>query len=310
VAELADAPGLGPGGREAVGVRVSPLAPVLTCGSLVRGSRHGRPETGLLLTLAHRRVDAVPLSAARGTLSGLLAWGEVMMSETSKDGARRLELVVETSNVILDRTIEVASPLAGRVEQGLAAKAATGSAAVRWGRDGFVFVPGSRTGSGVRELGDVLLVHGSRGLVVLVKSRFNPGDDATRERNWCRSPWTRLSAASKRSATNASESARGRLDGLRTPWRPRYASPHFEVQRDSPGCRISPVLGSGPMDRVISAGEGVLLLPPCHDGVSPCVAETQLREVRKATYQPVTGRADLLCRARGAKTSFQGGSHT
>ena len=33
VAELADAPDLGSGGREAVGVRVSPLAPVLTSGN-------------------------------------------------------------------------------------------------------------------------------------------------------------------------------------------------------------------------------------------------------------------------------------
>jgi hypothetical protein len=43
VAELADAPDLGSGGREAVGVRVSPLAPTLTCAPLSLTQESGEP---------------------------------------------------------------------------------------------------------------------------------------------------------------------------------------------------------------------------------------------------------------------------
>ena len=45
VAELADAPGLGPGVRKDLGVRVPPLAPPLTCESLLRSAAHDVSET-------------------------------------------------------------------------------------------------------------------------------------------------------------------------------------------------------------------------------------------------------------------------
>jgi hypothetical protein len=67
---------LGSGGRKAVGVRVSPLAPLLTCGSSLRGphaQRRRRPSCSHLLTRMSTRSSRRPyrrgeVSLTRGTI--------------------------------------------------------------------------------------------------------------------------------------------------------------------------------------------------------------------------------------------------
>lgn len=102
-------------------------------------------------------------------------------------GRSELRLVVETSSGTFVRTIQPATPLAPSITQGRSAEAATESAAVKLGLPDFVFSAGlvSR-GSGTREVGDRLVIVGSQGIVVQVKSRSDPGESQPREVNWLR----------------------------------------------------------------------------------------------------------------------------
>jgi hypothetical protein len=96
-----------------------------------------------------------------------------------------LYLVVDTPNGSFVRTIAPAIPLVDDSSQGVAEEEATRSAVAKWGLPDFVFHPLVRqVGSGVREVGDVVLLHGDYGLVVQVKSRLRPGDAPERERSW------------------------------------------------------------------------------------------------------------------------------
>ncbi|HEX7291054.1 MAG TPA: hypothetical protein VF250_08015 [Conexibacter sp.] len=85
----------------------------------------------------------------------------------------------------MERRVPNASPLRARTNQGLAAEDATHDAAALWGLPDFVFRAGIRkVGSGVRELGDGILLVGTLGMVVQVKSRVAPSADLDRERRW------------------------------------------------------------------------------------------------------------------------------
>lgn len=96
-----------------------------------------------------------------------------------------MQLVVETSEGLSVRNVSPAMPLRLREKQGKEAEDATHSAAALWGLADFVFPPDiRRRGTGVRELGDGLLLVGDLGVVLQVKSREAPGDCEERERRW------------------------------------------------------------------------------------------------------------------------------
>lgn len=76
-----------------------------------------------------------------------------------------MTLLVETETGHYMREIAAAVPLAVGPERGLSAEQATQSAAARWGLPDFVFRPRVRpVGSGTRELGDLVIVHGDKGV--------------------------------------------------------------------------------------------------------------------------------------------------
>ena len=96
-------------------------------------------------------------------------------------------LIVETATGGMARRIPDASPLGTEVRPGTAAEIATADAAAVWGLPDFVFrAELHRLGSGVRELGDGIVVVGDLGLVVQVKCRETPSGDSAREESWAR----------------------------------------------------------------------------------------------------------------------------
>jgi len=96
-----------------------------------------------------------------------------------------LTLIVETPTGVARRRIPNASPLHTDAEQGLAAEDAVQDAASIWGLPDFVYRPTLRSrNSGVRELGDGILLVGRLGIVVQVKSRVSLRTDIEKERNW------------------------------------------------------------------------------------------------------------------------------
>jgi hypothetical protein len=143
-------------------------------------------------------------------------------------GRSELRLVVETSRGIFVRTIQPATSLAPSITQGRSAEEATESAAVKLGLPDFVFSAGlvSR-GSGTRELGDRLVIVGSQGIVVQVKSRSDPGESLPREVNWFRksiAKATRQASGTVRTLRGSSQSLlnlRGRqlnIEGANVEW--------------------------------------------------------------------------------------------
>lgn len=100
-------------------------------------------------------------------------------------GVAHLKMIVETEDGLFIRVIRGAMPLAPGPSQGRSAEDATQSSAATWGLPDFVFhAELDPKGSGNRELGDVLLVVGTRAAVVQVKSRTSPSGDESRERAW------------------------------------------------------------------------------------------------------------------------------
>ncbi|MEV6907099.1 hypothetical protein [Amycolatopsis sp. NPDC051071] len=96
-----------------------------------------------------------------------------------------LTLVIETAAGTAIRRIPDASPLPEAATQGYAAEDAVRDAAATWGLPDFVFRPEQiRTGSGIRELGDGLLLVGDQAAVVQSKSRTDPSDKPDRELSW------------------------------------------------------------------------------------------------------------------------------
>ena len=95
------------------------------------------------------------------------------------------QLVIELSDGMAVRNIPPAMPLRLRDSQGKEAENATHGAAAIWGLADFVFRPELRVlPSGVRELGDGVLLVGKLGIVVQVKSREVASGNPDREAKW------------------------------------------------------------------------------------------------------------------------------
>lgn len=110
---------------------------------------------------------------------------ETEPTETAELPPGFTQLVVETENGIAVRNIPPAMPLRLRESHGKEAEEATHSAAANWGLHDFVFKPCvCRTASGVRELGDGLLLVGDIGIVAQVKSRASSSGEIARESKW------------------------------------------------------------------------------------------------------------------------------
>ncbi|MFD5557649.1 hypothetical protein ACFWIA_27885 [Streptomyces sp. NPDC127068] len=97
------------------------------------------------------------------------------------DDREDLTLIVETPDGTYVRRVPPALPLPAHTDHGRGAEEATHTAAATWGLPDFVFQQAAHAvkGSGVRELGDRLLLAGRRGAVVQVKARtVDPKSDA------------------------------------------------------------------------------------------------------------------------------------
>lgn len=96
-----------------------------------------------------------------------------------------LTLFIETAEGVRRRTILPAVPLAPDVERGVAAENAIRFAAAVWGMPDFIFEPAHETsGSGVREVGDGILITSGTAVMIQSKSRQQSGDVPERESNW------------------------------------------------------------------------------------------------------------------------------
>lgn len=96
-----------------------------------------------------------------------------------------MAVLVDTPRGQWLRFIPNAAPLPRASSQGSAAEQATHQAAATWGLPDFAYLPDvEHTGSGPKELGDMLIVFGRQGAVVQVKSREGPTADIGRERRW------------------------------------------------------------------------------------------------------------------------------
>lgn len=96
-----------------------------------------------------------------------------------------LTLLVETADGLRHRRIQSALPLPEGTERGVAAERAIRFAAAVWGMPDFIFEPTHETsGSGVREVGDGILVTSGTAVMIQSKSRLRPGDSPERESSW------------------------------------------------------------------------------------------------------------------------------
>ncbi|MGW4942965.1 hypothetical protein ACWEOZ_15425 [Actinoplanes sp. NPDC004185] len=97
----------------------------------------------------------------------------------------QLAIAVETEAGVFVRRIRPAAVLPPTVDPGTAAEGATRTAAAVWGLPDFVFQSAVRsTGSGVRELGDSIIIAGQFAAVVQVKARAALSADLGKERGW------------------------------------------------------------------------------------------------------------------------------
>lgn len=106
------------------------------------------------------------------------------------DGA--IQVLVDLGNRIGSRTVRAASPLRPGQPQGDAAEDASLGAAAAWGMPDYVFRPAIvRTGSGPKQVGDLIVVAGRIGLMLQVKSRVEPTTDVAKEERWVRKQVTK-----------------------------------------------------------------------------------------------------------------------
>ncbi len=134
--------------------------------------------------------DAAENLGARGGRSRLMApmtpSPSALWRFIDKDDATALTLVIDTPAGVYTRRVPPALPLAPGVEHGPAAEQAAHHAAAAWGLPDFIFrqAAHAQKGSGLRELGDCLLLAGHRGAVVQVKARTIAPKDDTAEAAW------------------------------------------------------------------------------------------------------------------------------
>lgn len=96
-----------------------------------------------------------------------------------------LTLIIETEDGVVQRNIAPAMPLQDGVDRGFAAESAIRFAAALWGMPDFIFEPAHETaGSGVREVGDGILITSGTAIMIQSKSRHQPGGTAERESSW------------------------------------------------------------------------------------------------------------------------------
>ena len=168
-----------------------------------------------------------------------------LVPDSDEDGG--MQLVIETSQGVSIRSISPAMPLRLRERQGKEAEDATHGAAALWGLADFVFPPGMRRrGSGIRELGDGLLLVGDLGVVLQVKSREAKGESEDRERRWIAKQAGRALAQGRgtvrelRRAPAALTNLRGRsidLDGKDLRW---VVAVIIDHANPPPGAEIDP----------------------------------------------------------------------
>lgn len=96
-----------------------------------------------------------------------------------------LTLIVSTPAGVFERRIVDATSLRASVRKGAAAETAIQEAAATWGLPDFVLTPSvERKGAGVREIGDGLIIVGTRGVIVQSKAREVDPGPAQREASW------------------------------------------------------------------------------------------------------------------------------
>lgn len=97
----------------------------------------------------------------------------------------QITLFVETAEGVRRRTILPALPLPTEIERGIAAENAIRAAAAIWGMPDFVFEPAHEvSGSGIREVGDGILITSGTAVMIQSKSRQQSSDAAEREASW------------------------------------------------------------------------------------------------------------------------------
>ena len=140
----------------------------------------------------------------KARLSAALRASDIGLATITLDGV--VVVAIQTARGVFGRPVHRASSLDPRYPSGPAAEASTLTAAALWGLPDFVFPPvHERKGSGVRELGDGLVVVGSKGIVIQVKSRQATSGNDQRERNWL-----------KKQSNKASGQASGTIRALRS----------------------------------------------------------------------------------------------
>lgn len=98
-----------------------------------------------------------------------------------------MNILVDTPDGQFVRQVLPASALAPDLDKGLAVEHATATAAAHWGMPDFVFGSVLKPkASGVREVGDVIVVHGKRGLLIEAKARSAAPGAAPKEESWAR----------------------------------------------------------------------------------------------------------------------------
>lgn len=121
-----------------------------------------------------------------------------------------LTLVVSTPEGVFERVIPRATPLRPFDRPGRATEVAIKDAAATWGLPDFVFSPVvERKGSGVREVGDGLLIAGTLGAIVQAKAREVEPGDVDGERRW-------VTKQIKKGTSQAGGTARRLTEGITT----------------------------------------------------------------------------------------------
>lgn len=97
----------------------------------------------------------------------------------------KLTLLIDTPDGLLHREVAAAAPLPEGVERGVAAEEAIRFAAALWGMPDFIFEPTHEaSGSGVREVGDGILITSGVAVMIQSKARSGVGSTPEKERNW------------------------------------------------------------------------------------------------------------------------------